>query len=132
MQLTARPGFFGAKNAFMPGILINFNGGIPMVTKIVNNDTAAVFAEDIALIDFSATWCGPCTMVAPVVESLSEKFAGRIAFYNCDVDDNMELASKFGIQNVPALVVLKKGAIADTKVGFMPEPILEQWLNGLV
>ena len=103
-----------------------------MVQKIVNNDAAAAMAEDIAFIDFSATWCGPCSMVAPVVESLSEKFAGKIAFYNCDVDENMDLAAKYGIQNIPALLVLKKGVIADTKVGFMPEPILEQWLNGLV
>lgn len=100
-----------------------------MVTKIENNDMSKAAAAPIAVIDFSAVWCGPCKMVAPVVEALSEKYAGKIEFFNADVDENMELASKYGIMNIPSLALLKNGELADMKVGFMPEPVLSQWLD---
>ena len=100
-----------------------------MVTKIVNDDMSAAMAAPVALIDFSAVWCGPCKMVSPVIDALSEKFAGRIAFFNADVDENNELAAKYGIQNIPSLMLLKNGEAVDMKVGFMPEPILAKWLE---
>ena len=100
-----------------------------MVQKIVNNDMQAALAEGVAPIDFSAVWCGPCKMTAPVIESLSEKYAGKVGFYNADVDENMDLAMKYGIQNIPALLLLKKGEVASTRVGFQPEPMLAQWID---
>ncbi len=100
-----------------------------MVTKIVNNDMSAAAAAPVALIDFSAVWCGPCKMVSPVIDSLSEKYAGKIEFFNADVDENMDLAAKYGIQNIPSLMLLKNGEAVDMKVGFMPEPILAKWLE---
>ncbi len=100
-----------------------------MVTKIVNDDMSAAMAAPVALIDFSAVWCGPCKMVSPVIDSLSEKFAGKVEFYNADVDENMGLAAKYGIQNIPSLMLLKNGEAGDMKVGFMPEPILAKWLE---
>ncbi len=100
-----------------------------MVTKIVNDDMSAAMAAPVALIDFSAVWCGPCKMVSPVIDSLSEKFAGKVEFYNADVDENMGLAAKYGIQNIPSLMLLKNGEAVDMKVGFMPEPILAKWLE---
>ena len=101
-----------------------------MVTKIVNDNMSAAAAAPVALIDFSAVWCGPCKMVSPVIDALSEKFAGRIEFYNADVDENMDLAAKYNIQNIPSLLLLKNGEAVDMKVGFMPEPILANWLEG--
>ena len=103
-----------------------------MVTKIENNDMSKAAAAPVAVIDFSAVWCGPCKMVAPVVESLSEKYAGKIEFFNADVDENMELASKYGIMNIPSLALLKNGELTDMKVGFMPEPVLSQWLDSQI
>jgi|P827metagenome_2_1110787.scaffolds.fasta_scaffold10579_2 thioredoxin 1 len=100
-----------------------------MVNKIVNNDMQAALDEEMALVDFSAVWCGPCKMTAPVIESLSEKFAGQVGFYNADVDDNMEIAVKYGIQNIPALALMKKGKIVSSRVGFQPEAMLEQWIR---
>ena len=100
-----------------------------MVTKIVNDDMSAAMAAPVALIDFSAVWCGPCKMVSPVIDALSEKFAGKVEFYNADVDENMGLAAKYGIQNIPSLMLLKNGEAVDMKVGFMPEPILAKWLE---
>ncbi|MBQ7174596.1 MAG: thioredoxin [Lachnospiraceae bacterium] len=103
-----------------------------MVTKIVNNDMSAAAAAPVALIDFSAVWCGPCKMVSPVIDSLSEKYAGKIEFFNADVDENMDLAAKYGIQNIPSLMLLKNGEAVDMKVGFMPEPILAKWIDSQI
>ena len=84
----------------------------------------------VAVVDFSATWCGPCRMLAPVVESVSKKLGDKVNFYNVDVDEAPELAAKFGISSVPCLVLLKDGAFTDQSVGFRPEPQLTAWIDG--
>lgn len=84
----------------------------------------------VALVDFSATWCGPCRMLAPVVESVSEKLAGKVDFYNVDVDDAPELAGEYGVQSIPCLVLLKNGQFVDQSIGFKPEPMITAWING--
>ena len=84
----------------------------------------------VAVVDFSATWCGPCKMLAPVVESLSEKLAGKADFYNVDIDESQELAISLGIDSVPCLMLLKNGTVVDRSVGFMPEPMIRSWIEG--
>ena len=84
----------------------------------------------VAVVDFSATWCGPCRMLAPVVESVSEKLGDKVNFYNVDVDEAPELAAKFGISSVPCLVLLKNGAPADQSIGFKPEAQVTAWIEG--
>ena len=83
----------------------------------------------VAVVDFSATWCGPCRMLAPVVEALSDEFAGRVDFYNVDVDDCPELAGQYRVQSVPCLVLLKNGQLADQSIGFKPQPMLSAWIQ---
>ena len=83
-----------------------------------------------AVVDFSATWCGPCRMLAPVVEALSEEFAGQVDFYNVDVDDAPELAMAFRVNSVPCLVLLKNGEFVDQSIGFKPEPMITAWIEG--
>ena len=83
----------------------------------------------VAVVDFSATWCGPCRMLAPVVEALSEEFAGRVDFYNVDVDDSPALAGQYRVQSVPCLVLLKKGELAGQSIGFRPQAMLSQWIK---
>jgi len=83
----------------------------------------------VAVVDFSATWCGPCRMLAPVVEALSDEFAGQVDFYNVDVDDAPELASAYRVQSVPCLVLMKNGEFADQSIGFKPQPMLSQWIK---
>ena len=85
--------------------------------------------SNIAVVDFSATWCGPCRMLAPVLESVSEKFQGQVDFYNVDVDDAPELAAEYGINSVPCLILIKKGELRDQSVGFRPGPQLESWIS---
>lgn len=84
----------------------------------------------VALVDFSATWCGPCRMLAPVVESLSEKLAGKVDVYNVDVDEAPELAAEYKVSSIPCLVLIKEGRFVDQSIGFKPEAQLLAWING--
>ncbi len=92
-----------------------------MVKRITENEFAEVKEQELALIDFSAIWCGPCKMLAPVLEGVSEQLEGQLAFYNVDVDECPELADRFEISNIPAMLLLKKGEKVDMKVGFAPK-----------
>ena len=83
----------------------------------------------VAVVDFSATWCGPCRMLAPVVEAVSEQLAGKVDFYNVDVDDAPELAGAYNVQSVPCLVLMKNGQFVDQSIGFKPEPMILAWIN---
>lgn len=84
----------------------------------------------LALVDFSATWCGPCRMLAPVVEAVSEKLNGKVDFYNVDVDDAPELAGEYRVNSVPCLVLMKNGQFVDQSIGFKPEPMILSWVEG--
>lgn len=95
-----------------------------MVKKISQNELQAEIANGVSVIDFSATWCGPCKMLAPVLEQISEEFDGKINFLNIDVDDNEEVAVQYGITNIPALVVVKDGEKQEMQVGFQPKDSL--------
>ena len=83
-----------------------------------------------AVVDFSATWCGPCRMLAPVVEQLSEEFAGKVDFYNVDVDECSGLAAEYRVMSVPCLVMMKNGKFVDQSIGFKPQAALSGWING--
>lgn len=100
-----------------------------MVEKINNEEYEEVIKGDYAIIDFSATWCGPCQMLAPVMDELSEEYEGKVKFYNIDVDENMELASELNIQGVPTIIIFKSGKALDTQVGFLPKEALKEWIN---
>ena len=96
-----------------------------MVKKIQNNNMDEALQAKAAVVDFSAVWCGPCQMLAPVLEELSGDLDGKVAFYNADTDENTQLAIANGITNIPALLFLKDGKVVGKNVGFMPKPELE-------
>ena len=85
--------------------------------------------SNIAVVDFSATWCGPCRMLAPVLEGVSEKLAGKVDFYNVDVDEANQLAMEYRINSVPCLLLFKNGDLADQSLGFKPEPLILEWIQ---
>lgn len=89
-----------------------------MVQIISNNDLSNVNNASLAVVDFSATWCGPCKMLAPVLEQVSEELKDKAQFFNVDVDANEELATKFGIMAVPTVFILKNGERAGYFTGF--------------
>ena len=101
-----------------------------MITKVNEQEfRTKVMNDEIAVVDFSATWCGPCRMLAPVLEQISEEMAGKVNFYNVDVDDDTPLAAKYGISSVPTVLLLKKGHVADQSIGFMPGPAMKSWIE---
>ncbi|MGN0708811.1 MAG: thioredoxin [Anaerovoracaceae bacterium] len=100
------------------------------MVKVINSaDFDQVLSSPSAVVDFSATWCGPCHMMAPVMDKLSDELAGKMDFYNIDVDENQELAIRYGITSIPCLIVFRDGKEVDRKVGFMPEPTIKPVLE---
>jgi len=86
---------------------------------------AAVRDHPLLVVDCWAAWCGPCRMVAPVIEELARDYAGRITFAKLDVDRNRATANRFGIQSIPTMLIFKNGKLVDQKLGAMPRAMLE-------
>lgn len=90
------------------------------------NFTAEVLESKLpVLVDFYADWCGPCKMMAPVIAKLAETFDGRMKIGKCNVDDNMELAEKYRITNIPCMIVFRDGKVEDTLIGARSEAMLK-------
>ncbi len=81
-----------------------------------------------AMVDFWAVWCGPCKMVAPIVEELAGELDGKLAVFKVDVDANPGVAEKYGIQSIPTLLVFRDGQLVKQMVGYMPKPQLRKGL----
>ena len=100
--------------------------------------TAANFEQEVlkadkpVLVDFLATWCGPCRMLAPTVEEVAEETEGRAIVGKVNVDDEGELAEKYGIMNIPCLIVFKDGQVANKSVGMIPKPKVEELVKSVL
>ena len=85
---------------------------------------SVVNAKKPVLVDFWATWCGPCRALGPIVEEIGEEMAGKLDVYKCNVDDEAGLAQRFGIMSIPTLILFKGGEAVHTMVGARPKPDL--------
>ena len=90
-----------------------------------NFDTEVIQSDTPVLVDFWAEWCMPCKMVAPVLEQLSQDYAGRLKIAKVDVDDNGEIAQKFNIVSIPTLLLFKGGSVVGQQVGAVPRETIE-------
>ena len=84
------------------------------------------------VVDFWATWCGPCRMIGPIIAKLAEKYDGKITVGKCDVEENDELAAEFGIRNIPTILFFKGGEVVDKLVGAQSESKLDEKFQSLL
>ncbi|GED41679.1 thioredoxin [Cobetia marina] len=92
-------------------------------------ESVVLESEQPVLVDFWASWCGPCKTVAPTLESLAEEYEGRLKIVKVDVDEASELASRFGVRGVPTLMLFLSGNVEASKVGAMPRAQLAAFLD---
>ncbi|MBP5292352.1 MAG: thioredoxin [Lachnospiraceae bacterium] len=101
------------------------------MVKVINDDSfkaEVLEASTPVLVDFFATWCGPCKMMGPVLEKLSDKYEGKIAFAKIDVDENPDSAAEYNVRSIPFMVLFKDGQVVDHVLGAVPVAALEATL----
>lgn len=84
------------------------------------------------VVDFWATWCGPCRMIAPVIEELAKEYDGRIVVGKCDVEENDDIAMEFGIRNIPTILFFKNGQVVDKMVGAASKAKIQEKFEALL
>jgi len=110
-------------------------GSFSMATvKVDNNNfkSDVLDAQGPVVVDFWAEWCGPCKMIGPSLEEISTELAGKVKVAKLNIDENPEIAAKFGVRSIPTLMIFKGGEVADIKVGALPKTALSHWINGAV
>ena len=93
-------------------------------------DTDVLQSDQPVLVDYWAEWCGPCKMIAPILEEAAAQYAGKLTVAKLNVDDNQATASKFGIRGIPTLMLVKGGQVVATKVGALSKSQLTAFLDG--
>lgn len=106
-----------------------------MGTKAV---TDATFADEVEaadgpiVVDYWAEWCGPCKMIGPALEEISDEMAGKVTIAKLNIDENPSTPTKFGVRGIPTLMLFKNGQVVATKVGAAPKSQLLEWIEGNV
>jgi thioredoxin 1 len=106
-----------------------------MANELIKQVTDASFDSDVVnagtpvLVDFWAEWCGPCKMIAPILDEVATAYAGKLTVAKMNVDDNREVPAKFGIRGIPTLMVFKDGQLAATKVGALSKAQLTAFID---
>ena len=93
-------------------------------------ETQVLQSDQPVLVDFWAEWCGPCKMIAPSLEEISDELAGKVVIAKLNIDDHPDAPAKYGVRGIPTMILFKNGEIADTKVGAAPKSALKGWLEG--
>ncbi|KZN12279.1 MULTISPECIES: thioredoxin TrxA [Marinomonas] len=108
------------------------------MSENISQITDAQFAEEVlssdvpVLVDFWAPWCGPCKMIAPVLEDVADEFAGKLKVVKLNVDENTETAPKYNVRGIPTLIIVKGGEVVATKVGAVSKSQLIEFVNSAV
>ena len=100
-----------------------------VVLTVENFETEVLKSEMPVLVDFWATWCGPCRMIAPVIEEIAEEYQGKIKVGKINVDEQGELAVKYGISSIPTLLLFKGGEVVKKTLGYMPKEAVVKFIE---
>lgn len=92
-------------------------------------DEVVLKSDKPVVVDFWAAWCGPCKMVAPIMDELTKDFEGKAVIAKVDVDDNQEFAGKYGVRNIPTVLVFKNGEVVEKQVGVAPKATYTEKIN---
>jgi len=105
-----------------------------MALEITNEnfEELVLKSDKPVLLDFWAEWCGPCRMVGPIVEEIAGEYEGKAIVGKVDVDSNQEIASRYGIRNIPTLIFLKNGELVDKSVGAVPKNVLTDKMDAIL
>ncbi|KGA98139.1 thioredoxin [Alkalihalobacillus alcalophilus ATCC 27647 = CGMCC 1.3604] len=99
------------------------------IVNVTDQTFANETSEGVVLVDFWAPWCGPCKMIAPVLEELDAEIGDTAKIVKLDVDENQETAGKYSVMSIPTLLVFKDGEVVDQTVGFQPKEALAELIN---
>ena len=104
-----------------------------MEVQITNENFESLKSGQLPLVvDFWATWCGPCRMIAPIIAELAEEYDGRIVVGKCDVEESEDIAAEYGIRNIPTILFFKGGEVVDKLVGAQSKAKLEEKFKALL
>lgn len=97
--------------------------------NVTNTNFESELREGLVLVDFWAPWCGPCKMIAPLLEELSEEMGDKLKIVKLDVDENGDTAGKYGVMSIPTMILFKDGEKVDYTVGFQPKELLVELIE---
>lgn len=109
-----------------------------LMNELIKASTTADFEADVlksdvpVLVDFWAEWCGPCKMIAPVLDDLATQFEGRLKIVKINIDEHPELPKQFNVRGIPTLLLFKGGLVEATKIGALPKSQLAGWIDPLI
>lgn len=102
-----------------------------MIEKLTdgNFDEKVIQSSNLAVVDFSAEWCGPCRMVSPIIHELAAEFEGRVVVGEVNVDENPQITARFKVRNIPTVLFIKNGEVVDKQVGALPKSAYKTMLE---
>ena len=100
-----------------------------IVLTVENFENEVLKSDKPVLVDFWATWCGPCRMIAPIIEEIASDYAGKIKVGKINVDEQEELAVRYGISSIPTLLLFKNGEVAKKTLGYMPKDAVVKFIE---